>query len=109
MSSRGSWLPKIKTQLSTHDGAKPELNSQCPYQRPSQGEGVTPRTCLGMTRDLLTRLVANFKPGMGEYWITFVLLKQDPRPGMTRGIRCVAAILETELETMKMGLIVTVR
>ena len=37
---------------------------------------VTLGTSAGMARDLLT-LVANFKPGMGD-WIAFVLSNQDP-------------------------------
>lgn len=61
---------------------------------------VTLGTSAGMARDLLT-FVANFKPGMGD-WIAFVLSNQDPQ----WKIRIAAVILEMELETMLMSVIV---
>ena len=67
---------------------------------------VTPRTYGGMAWDLLT-LVPNFKPGMwGLYcFCTFVTRSL----GKDRGIHFAAAILEIELETLLMGVIITMR
>ena len=44
---------------------------------------------------------------MGD-WIAFVLLQQDPL-GKTREIRSATDVLEMEVETLLMGVIITVK